>query len=276
MNLNEALRRGTRAAQPAANDVGNGTLYFVTDESVTEQALGAAGSRAWVDYSDSGGAGITELTGNITAGPGSGSVAATIASDAVTYAKMQNVSAASRIIGRGSAGGAGDPQELTVGSGLAIAGTVINATGGGATLVYVAGATAGHNPADTTTYAFGVFPNVNPTPSADSEWNAIMPRNGTVARAFVRARVFGTLGSTQTVTFKVRNKTAGTEENITTTMQFSSATNLANNVAMTLAFSAGDEIQAMFVTPTWTTNPLIVFYETTIEVIYSQENQWPE
>jgi hypothetical protein len=49
----------------------------------------------------------------------------TIDSDAVSYAKMQNVSAASRLIGRGSAAGAGDPQELTLGAGLAMSGTVV-------------------------------------------------------------------------------------------------------------------------------------------------------
>lgn len=62
----------------------------------------------------------------------------TIDNDAVTYAKMQNVSAASRLLGRGSAAGAGDPQEMTVGSGLSISGTVLDAVVPGATtqLIY--------------------------------------------------------------------------------------------------------------------------------------------
>jgi hypothetical protein len=51
------------------------------------------------------------LTGNVT-GSGTGSFAATIANDAVTYAKMQNVSATDRILGRQSAG-AGDVEEIT-------------------------------------------------------------------------------------------------------------------------------------------------------------------
>lgn len=76
------------------------------------------------------GGGITALTGDVTAS-GPGSVAATIANDAVTYAKMQNVSAASRLLGRGSAGGSGDVQELTIGSGLSLSGTTITATGSG-------------------------------------------------------------------------------------------------------------------------------------------------
>lgn len=47
-------RRGTRAAQPAANTVLDGTLYYVTDEAKTERANGGA----WEDYTDGGGGGI--------------------------------------------------------------------------------------------------------------------------------------------------------------------------------------------------------------------------
>lgn len=52
----------------------------------------------------------------------------TIDNDAVTYAKIQNVSA-SRILGRGSAAGSGDIEELTVGSGLTLSGTTLTASG---------------------------------------------------------------------------------------------------------------------------------------------------
>jgi len=51
------------------------------------------------------------LTGDVT-GTGTGSFAATIANNAVTYAKMQDISATSRILGRITAG-AGDTEELT-------------------------------------------------------------------------------------------------------------------------------------------------------------------
>ena len=54
-----------------------------------------------------------------------------ITNDAVTYAKIQNVSAASKILGRGSAGGSGDVEEITIGSGLSMSGTTLSATGGG-------------------------------------------------------------------------------------------------------------------------------------------------
>ena len=57
------------------------------------------------------GAGIDQLTGDVTAGPGTGSQAATIANGAVTYAKMQNVSATDRLLGRSTAG-AGVVEEI--------------------------------------------------------------------------------------------------------------------------------------------------------------------
>lgn len=58
-----------------------------------------------------GGGGITALTGDVTSS-GTGSVPATIANDAVTYAKMQNVSATDKLLGRSSSG-AGDVEEIT-------------------------------------------------------------------------------------------------------------------------------------------------------------------
>ena len=51
------------------------------------------------------------LTGDVT-GSGTGSFAATIANDAVTYAKIQNVSATDKLLGR-STSGAGDVEEIT-------------------------------------------------------------------------------------------------------------------------------------------------------------------
>ena len=53
-----------------------------------------------------------------------------IDADAVTYAKIQNVSATARLLGRATAG-AGDVEEITLGTNLSLSGTTLNATSGG-------------------------------------------------------------------------------------------------------------------------------------------------
>lgn len=138
--LSSVIQRGTRAAQPAASAVSTGTLYFVTDEGLVERSSGSA----WQTFSGSGSGTVTttgtpasgnlakfsgatsivngDLSGDVTT---SGTLAATIANDAVSYAKMQNVSAASKLIGRGDSG-SGDPQEITLGTGLSMSGTTVN------------------------------------------------------------------------------------------------------------------------------------------------------
>ena len=67
-----------------------------------EQALFLRGDGTWA--AASGGGGISALTGDVTAS-GTGSVAATIGNNKVTYAKMQAVSAAYRLLGVTTASG---------------------------------------------------------------------------------------------------------------------------------------------------------------------------
>jgi hypothetical protein len=81
-----------------------------------------------LEFTGSAGIQRSALTGDVTAS--AGSAATTIANDAVTYAKLQNVSAASRLLGRGSAAGSGDAEEITLGNGLSMSGTALSAAGG--------------------------------------------------------------------------------------------------------------------------------------------------
>lgn len=83
--------------------------------------------------------GITALTGDVTAS-GAGSVAATIANnavttakinnDAVTLAKIQNAGANSVLLGSGASGSGADYSEITLGTNLSMSGSVLNAAGG--------------------------------------------------------------------------------------------------------------------------------------------------
>jgi hypothetical protein len=61
----------------------------------------------------------------------SGGTIWTIDPGVVTYAKLQNTNAASVLIGRGSAAGAGVPQEITLGSGVTMVGQELRATTSG-------------------------------------------------------------------------------------------------------------------------------------------------
>jgi hypothetical protein len=76
-----------------------------------------------------GGNSIGELTGDVTtpaATAPSQSVAATIANNAVTYAKMQAVSATSKLLGSSST--TTPVQEITIGGGLTLTGTTLTAS----------------------------------------------------------------------------------------------------------------------------------------------------
>jgi len=108
LHVDRGIKITEGADHPVAPGAGYGLLWtknttpstlIYTDDAGTDTTLG------------SGGGGITALTGDVTAS-GSGSVAATIADEAVTYAKMQHVSATSRVLGRITSG-AGDVEELT-------------------------------------------------------------------------------------------------------------------------------------------------------------------
>jgi hypothetical protein len=68
-------RRGTRALQPAYNTVLQGTLYFVTDEFVIEQA----GASAWESYSGPSSGAWVALAFNAGDYTGSGAMTWTVA-----------------------------------------------------------------------------------------------------------------------------------------------------------------------------------------------------
>ncbi len=119
--LQDVIQRSTRALQPLATTVPVGVLYYVTDETVLERSDGTN----WQSFSAAVGAGaINQLTGDVTAGPGSGSQVATIAANAVSNTKLRDSGALS-VIGR-SANSAGDPADI---SAIAASNSVLRESG---------------------------------------------------------------------------------------------------------------------------------------------------
>lgn len=104
---------GTKAQFDTACTDGNflyvGDVTQYTDE-LAQDAVGAMVDASLVYVDATPLLQRAALTGDVTAAAGGN--ATTIANDAVTYAKMQNVSATSRVLGRRTAG-AGDPEECT-------------------------------------------------------------------------------------------------------------------------------------------------------------------
>jgi len=111
--------------------------------AITPTSVAASGAVTGSNLSGSNtGDQTITLTGDVT-GSGTGSFAATIANNAVTYAKMQAASAVAKLIGSDASGTA--LSEITLGTNLSMAGSTLNAAvaSGSVTSVNADGGTTG-------------------------------------------------------------------------------------------------------------------------------------
>lgn len=137
-----------------------------------------------------------------------GSAVLTISNSAVTYAKMQNVSAASRLLGRGSASGAGVIQELTIGAGLTISGTELSAISNGG-VGYNASSNVSGNTTISPSAGTGIHTEITTLSGSGSTTRIFIldtsgsPETGTI----IRHRVF--CPATANILLEWRNATSG-------------------------------------------------------------------
>ncbi|WP_069660810.1 beta strand repeat-containing protein [Arcticibacter eurypsychrophilus] len=103
------------------------SLGAITPSSIVTAGTIAASNFGGTSSNTNTGDQTIKLTGDVT-GTGTGTFAATIGNNTVTYAKMQAMSA-NKLLGSGASGTS--VSEITLGTGLALSGTTLSATGTG-------------------------------------------------------------------------------------------------------------------------------------------------
>ncbi len=123
--VSTALASGDIAAGSIKQIVYDGTRFQVKDisSSVASGSITPA-MLANADFGD------FTVSGGVATIDNNAITTAKVNNDAITYAKIQNVSAASRIIGRGGAAGSGDAEELSISSDLTLAATILGVNTG--------------------------------------------------------------------------------------------------------------------------------------------------
>ncbi len=109
----------------------------VVDTTNHRQYFYVGGAWHYAAINDGASSGITELTGDIAAGPGTGIVSSTINNNVVTLAKMATMATTS-LLGRSTAG-TGNVEVISIGSGLTLSGGTLSSSSSGGTITALTG-----------------------------------------------------------------------------------------------------------------------------------------
>lgn len=123
-----------------------------------------------------------------------------------------------------------------------------------ATYIVPVGYTTSLNPADSTTYYIGGLLSQSPPTSAGNSRRFAAPITGNATEfRFIFAN--GTVSTTESNTFVLRNTTQATSVTITNSYAINGQM-IANFTGFTLAVNANDVLQIEWTTPAWATNPI--------------------
>jgi len=112
-------------------------------------------------------------------------------------------------------------------------------------------------PADATTYYVSSTRLATLPTTSGGSTRLYIPKAGTIKAAYGTINVAGTLSSGEDSTVAIRlNDTTNT--NISTTVETNATNNAFSNSSLSINVAAGDFIDILLITPTWTTNPTSV------------------
>lgn len=205
---------------------------------------------------------------------------AEITNDAVTYAKIQNVSATDKVLGRSTAG-AGDVEEITcTAAGRAILDdadasaqrTTLGVAPVSITYLFGNALGSGQAPVDNTNYYMGVA--MNPGTTAPSSGNLTtaprMRKAGTITDVEFNVVVAGTNGSAETgsIFIRVNDTTDTVIFNNTIAWNVGSGGGVHQASGLSIALAVNDFWTVKIDPPTWATNPTAVFYACHVTVTF--------
>ena len=191
----------------------------------------------------------------------------TIDARAVTFPKIQAMTSASRLLGRGDTLGSADIEEITLGTGIVMSGTtldlqlktinntIVRGTGNISTPYTLSVQALSSSPVDAQTIYFGNLPKAPVTVAATSK--VYIPRAGTIKRAEIYC-YSGTAGTNQAWSGYVRLN--NTTDTLIATLSVATSERIFSNSALSIAVVAGDYFEIKFINPTWATNPLTTIF----------------
>lgn len=177
-----------------------------------------------------------------------------IVDNSITYAKIQQVSATDKLLGRATPG-AGDIEEITcTPAGRALLDDV-SAAAQRATLgtgyVLPVLAQIQPTPADGDTIYFGGI--VRDVSTTGGNRRLYIPRAGIIKAAYVSMYVGGTAGTNENVSVYIRLN--NTSDTLVQTIGSTDTWRIFSNTSLNISVAAGDYVEIKVVQPTWATNP---------------------